>query len=203
MKKQNFTQLKKTMSLEELNKFCKKVTEEYATSEPQFARTYFCERYKITVSCFYKILEYAVVRNLVEDVIVSKMMTKAIANQNLHKSGAGASSIVKYARMYTERYKYIAETMPVQEVKELARDFGDNPDISKAEFASAYGVPKRVIDYCLSRAIIENISDNRTVDAIEKRSINNAKTKNVQMTKEYFNTLRKKREENKKEITLK
>lgn len=203
MKKRNFTQLKKTMTLEELNDFCKKITEEYVTFEPQYARSYFCERYQITESCFYKILEYAVVRNLVEDVIVAKMMEKAIANQNLHKNGAGASSVKKYARMYTERYKYIAETMPMEEVRNLARDFGDNPDITKVEFASAYGVHQRVIGYCLNRAIIEKIADDRIVDAIERRSINNAKAENVQTTKEFFNKLRKKRKESQKGITLK
>lgn len=198
-----FTQLKKIMTLEELNKFCKKVTEEYANSSPEFARSYFCKSYRITVSCFYKILEYAVVRNLVEDTIVTKMMKKAIANQNLHKNGAGASSVIKYARMYTERYKYIANTMPVEDVRKLAIDFGDNPDITKAEFASAYGVHQRVIGYWLNRAIIEKIADDRTVDAIERRSINNAKAEKVQITKEFFDNLRKKREENRKENSLK
>lgn len=203
MKKRNFTQLKKTMILEELNKFSKKITEEYASSRAEYARTYFTTAYNITVSCFYKTLEYAVVRNIVEDTIVTKMMKKAIANQNLHKNGAGASSIIKYARMYTERYKYIASTMPEEEVRKLAIEFGDNPDISKAEFAAAYGVHQRVIGYCLNRAIIENIADDRTVDAIERRSINNAKAENVQTTKEFFTNLKKKREEKQKEITLK
>lgn len=197
MKKRNFTKLRNSMLLTEFNEFCKKVTTQYANSEPQFARTYFCEIYEITVSCFYKVLEYAVVQNLVDDETVRKMMQKAIQNQNLHKNGAGSSSIIKYAKMYTKRYKYIAETMPEEEVRTLARDFGDNPDITKAEFASAYGVSTKVIDYCLKRAIIEKIADDRTLDAIEKRSISNAKVGDVQRTKEFYFALRKMRENSK------
>lgn len=202
MKKRSFTQLKKNMSYEEFNRFCKKITEEYAKSEAQFARTYFCEHYNISVSCYYKVLEYAVVTNLVEDVVVSKMMNKAVANQNLHKNGAGGSSLAKYARMYDGRCKYIAMTFPKDEVKRFAEDFADNPDISKGDIASSYGIVRKVVELLLVRAIEENIADDRTVDAIEKRSIKNASPAKVQMTKEYFDALRKKREANKEGITL-
>lgn len=196
MKKRNFSQLKEMFTLQELIEFCKNIAEEYANLESQYARSYFCNKYEITTSCFYKILEYAVITNLIEDVIVHKMMEKAIKNQNLHKNGAGISSIIKYAKMYTKRYKYIAETMIEEEVKDLARDFGDNPDITKAEFASAYGVNQRVIDFCLERAIKDNIADDKTVSAIEKRSIKNAKAENITITKKYFSDLRKERKAN-------
>lgn len=192
-----FTTLKKSMLLEEFNQFCKKITEEYANSEPQFARTYFCNRYEITIACFYKILEYATIENLVEDIIVQKMMRKAMLNQNAHKNGAGYSSIIKYARMYHKRWKNFAKKeMTAEEVKALAIDFGDNPKITKAEFASAYCVHSKVIDYALERAIEENIANDKTVDAIERRSIAHAKKDTIGSTKKYFSNLRERRREN-------
>lgn len=194
----NFTQLQKKMTLEQLDKFCKKITEEYANSAAQFARSYFCKKYEITTSCFYKILEKSVINNLVEDVTVQKMIKKAIENQNAHKNGAGASSVIKYAKMYTKRYKYIAETMKVNAIKELAEDFASKPNISKMQFASSYGVNSKVVDYCLERAIIENIVDDFTVKAIQTRSIANAATNNIDMIKNYFTNLKRIREENKK-----
>ena len=198
-----FTQLEKKMTSEELEKFCKKITEEYANSAAQFARSYFCKKYEITISCFYKILEKSVINNLVEDITVQKMIKKAIENQNAHKNGAGASSIIKYAKMYTKRYKYIAETMKVNDIKELAEDFANNPNISKIQFALSYGVNSKVVDYCLKRAIIQNIVDDFTVKEIETRSIANATTNNIDMIKNYFANLKRIREENKKEIALK
>lgn len=191
--KKNFKNLKVTMSLEKLNNFCKEIAEEYANSEPQFARQYFSNRYEITFSCFYKVLEYAVIHNLVEDIIVQKMMNKAISNQNLHRNGAGTSTVIKYAKMYAKRHKYIAEAISEKELKDLAIDFGNSPDIPKAEFASMYGVNSRVIDYALERAIKNNIVNDATVDLIEKRSINNAKKGNVEKVKMYFENLRKNR----------
>lgn len=201
-KKRSFTQLKKSMNCSEFNNFCKKLTKEYANSEAQFARTYFTQHYNISVDCYYKVLEYAVVTNLVEDVIVNKMMDKAVKNQSVHNESAGASSIIKYARMYDQRCKFIANSFIDKEIKTMAIDFGDNPDISKADLAASYGIVRKVLELVLVRAIEENIADDKTVDAIERRSIKNAKPENVQMTKDYFAALRKKREANKQGITL-
>lgn len=202
-KKRSFKQLEKSfVTCNEFNKFCKNLTEEYANSEAQFARSYFTENYNISVDCYYKVLEYAVVTNLVEDITVTKMMNKAVSNQNLHQNGAGGSSIAKYARMYTKRCQYIAITFTDKEIKRMALDFGDNPDISKADLAASYGIARKVLELLLVRAIEENIVDDKTVDAIERRSIKNAKPENVQMTKDYFAALRKKREANQKGITL-
>lgn len=197
-KKRNFTQLKKTMTLEELNKFCKKIAEEYAKGEAQYARTYFCKKYNITKSCFYKILEYSVVTNLVENIIVIRMLNKSVKNQNLHQKGAGGSSIAKYERMYVQRCRYIAMTFSNNEVNKFAIDFAENPNISKADIAFTYGINKKIADILLARAIEDGISDDKVVDAIERRSINNAKPENVEMTKQYFIAIRKKREANKR-----
>ena len=77
-KKRSFKQLKKEKNAEELRKFCRKMTEEYANSEAQFARSYFSEHYNISEKCFYEVIKYAIETNLVEDVVVFKAMEKAI-----------------------------------------------------------------------------------------------------------------------------
>lgn len=199
IKKRSFTQLQKAMSYSDFCKFCKKITEEYAKSEPQFARSYFCNAYNISESCYYKVLEHAVVTNLVEDVIVSRMMNKAVANQSIHKDGAGISSRVKYARMYTQRCEYIAMTFSEEEVKRITTDFADNPDISKVDFASMCGVARKVLELVLERAIENNIVDDDVFEAIRIRSFSKDSSKD---TEDYFTTLKKKREANKKGIAL-
>ena len=198
MEKRKFVNLKKQMSEVELNKFCKKIAEEYANYPAEYARSYFSEKYNVTVSCFYTILKYTVTRSLVEDVVVQKMMKKSILNQNIHKNGAGASSVIKYAILYQKRDKYIAETMQEETVKKIAEDFGSNPNISKADFAASYGISKRAIDYTLQRAILEKIANDEEVKQIEKRSIINSKKEKEEAVIKYFEILKKKREENAK-----
>lgn len=202
-KKRSFTQLKKSMGYDEFNKFCEKLTKEYASSEPKFARTYFTEHYNISIDCYYKVLEHAIVTNLVEDVIVEKMKNKALSNQEANNASAGATTIAKYARMYSQRYEYIVNSFSECEIKGFATDFGDNPDISKDDFASAYGVNRKVIELLLTKAIVENIADERAVDAIERRSIINAKPGQEETVRKSFAKLREKREAYKQGITLK
>ena len=192
-KKRSFTQIKKTMQLKEFEDFCKKLTEEYANSEPQFSRNYFCNYYNISESCYYKIMEYAVIMDLVTDNIVAKMLNKSMINQNLHSAGAGGSSVAKYAKMYASRCNYIALSFIDDEVRKIATDFADNPDIPKQDIASMHGISKKVLDLLLERAIEQSIIDDKTVDSIEKRSLNNSHSSNIECTKQYFEGLRKKR----------
>lgn len=202
MKKRSFTILKNSMSYDEFNRFCKKLTQEYANSSAEFSRSYFTEHYNISSDCYYKILEHAVVTNLVEDVVVVKMMNKAVKNQSAHNPSAGGSSKAKYAKMYSQRCQYIAIGFSNEEVRKMAIDFADNPDISKGDLAASYGIARKVFELVLVRAIEENIADDRTVDSMELRSIKNAQPEKLEMTKENFAALRTKREAKKQGITL-
>lgn len=65
------------------------MTEEYANSEAQFARSYFSEHYNISEKCFYEVIKYAIETNLVEDVVVFKAMEKASKNSEAHSKGSG------------------------------------------------------------------------------------------------------------------
>lgn len=199
MKKRSFMQLRKGMDEEHLADFCKKVATEYAKSEAQFARTYFTNANDITVSCFDKVMEYAIVENLVEEVIVIKMMNKAIANQKLHGSNDGITTRAKYARMYAKRCENIAKTFAKEEIRNIATDFAKSPSMTKRDFAASCGIARKVLELLLERAITENIVEDTIVDAIETRSLMRNPGED---TKAYFASLRTKRETNKKESTL-
>lgn len=192
MNKRTFKDLKKTMTEEQLAKFCKKIAEEYAKSDSQFARTYFTNQYNITVSCYYKMLEYAVVENLIENGIVTKMMNKAIANQRLHSNGEGGlSSNIKYQKMLVKRNKKVLDSFDDENIKKLALDFADNPDIGKQDLAAAYGITPRILEKLLEKAIVHNIVDDKTFEEIKKRSLRDAN----KAAQEYFEKIQRQREE--------
>lgn len=199
MGKRNFTQLRKSMDEECFASFCKKIATEYAKSEAKFARTYFTNAYNITGSCYDKVMEYAVVENLVEEVIVIKMMNKAIINQRLHGSNDGTTTRAKYARMYAKRCENIAKTFEKEEIRSIATDFAKSPSMTKRDFAASCGIARKVLELLLERAITENIIEDAVVDAIETRSLMRNSDED---TKAYFVSLRTKRETNKKESTL-
>lgn len=201
-KKRSFSRLKKEKNFKEFCSFCKKLTEEYANSETHFSGSYFTEHYVISRKCFSEVIKYAIETNLVEDEIFFKAMKKSSKNSEAHSKGSGGRSRANYEKMYTRRCQYIAMLVPTDEIKKAVVDFADNPDISKVDIATAYGWNRKTFEILLVKAIEENLVDDRIVEAIEARSINNADIEKRQITKEYFAGLKKKREANKKGVTL-
>lgn len=201
-KKRSFKQLKIELTFAKFNTFCKEVAEQYATSENEFARSWFCEHYNISKSCFYRVLEHAAVTNLVDEEIFKKMREKALKNQKAHAEGAGVTTLEKYARIYQKRCEYIAMSFVKDDIIKFATDFADNPDISKQDLSVVYEIPTKAADLILVSAIENSIINDVVVDAIERRSINNAETSKKEITKQFFKALRKKREANKKGFTI-
>lgn len=199
MRKRSFKDLTKTMTTTQIDNFCKKIAESYANSEAKFARTYYTEHENISISCFYKVLERAVILNLVSEKIVDKMERKAELNQSVHAEGAGITSKEKYEMLRKKRNEYIIFLYSDEEIKKLATDFANNPEISKTEFTEKYDVSIKVLDTLLKKAITENLIDDETFAKIEERSL--AKDSSLR-AKEFFKLLHKRRNSNLKETTL-
>lgn len=197
MKGRSFTELKKQMSYQSFEEFCKKIAKEYANSEAHFARSYFCEHYNISQSCFYKVLEYAAVTNLISEREFERLKNKATANQGLHKRGAGLSSQIKYSEMYVRRCEYIVESYSTVELKQIAESFASQPNISKKEFAEKYNTSTKVLGLLLQKAIVTNVVDDETFEAIKNRSINNSSS-DIEFVESYFKALEEKRQLDKK-----
>ena len=198
-KKRSFKDLSKSMTTTEIDNFCKKIAESYAYSESKFAKSYYTECENISESCFYKILERAVILNLVSEKTVNKMERKAEMNQSVHAQGAGITSKEKYEILRKKRNEYIIFLYSDEEIIQLAKDFANNPEISKVQFAERYDVSIKVIDTLLKKAITENLIDDETFEKIEERSLR----KNQSLrAKEFFKLLHQRRESNLKETAL-
>lgn len=199
MKKRSFRDLCKNMSLEEVNNYCKKIAESYATSEARFARTYYTEHENISEKCFYAVLERAVVLNLVSEETVNKMENKSELNQAAHAKGVSTTSKEKYKKLRKKRNEYIIFLYSDKDIIDLATDFANQPGISKPAFAKKYNVSNNVIDTLLKKAITENLIDDETFSKIEERSL--AKNSSLE-AKNFFRLLHERRESNLKGTVL-
>lgn len=190
MKKRSFRDLSKTMSAQEMDRFCKRIAESYAKSETRFACSYYTQHENISASCFYKVLERAVVMNLVSEKTVDKMEKKSELNQCSHATGAGMTTREKYAALRKKRNEFIIFSFSEEEIKQLAIDFANHPEISKKEFAQKYDVSNTVIDVVLKKSITEKIVDDEIFAKIEERSLKKDSSKRA---KDFFNLLRERR----------
>lgn len=190
MKKRSFKDISRTMSTKELDNFCKRIAESYANSDSRFARSYYTEYENISISCFYKVLDRAIMLNLVSEKTVDKMEKKAMANQASHAEGAGMTSREKYVALRKKRNEYIIFLYSDEEIRELATDFANHPEVSKKDFSDKYGVSTTVIDVLLKKSITENIIDDETFAKIEKRSLSRDSSIRA---KEFFRLLHQRR----------
>ena len=195
-KKRSFTELKKTMSSLELEKFCNKIATEYATSEGAFSRSYFVKEYEISASCFYKILSTAVVNSLVTLELVFKMEEKACKNQKAHAEEAGHSSRIHYAKLRQKRKEHTEKMIANysdEEIKVIAKKFGSSPEISKQKLAKELKIPVAVFDRLLEKAIIQSIIDDNIFEKIKIRSMKNLDGEKKRKAQKYFCELEEKR----------
>jgi ribosomal protein S25 len=125
------------------------------------------------------------------------MENKALLNQSSHAEGAGMTTKEKYAILRKKRNEYIIFLYSDEQIKQLATDFANSPEVSKTEFANKYDISINVLDTLLKKSITENIIDDETFAKIEKRSM----SKDSSMrTKEFFRLLHERR--NMKETAL-
>ncbi len=194
-RRRNYTQLKNSMTLIEFEKFCKKIANQYAYSNSEYSSSYFCRNENITRACFYKILDDAVIKNLVEEETIQKMESKAILNQKNHAANAGTTTKSHYSTLRSKRNQYIISLYSDVEIKILAEDFAESVEETKAEFAKRYKVSNMVIDALLKKAFINVIIDDETCRKIQERSLH---SKSNPKAEEFFAQLWNARQENKK-----
>ena len=204
--KRNYSYLKKHMSQEEFKTFCKKVANQYAKSDDHFSSSYFVKTENITKSCFYRVIEEAVVRNWISEEIVNKVEAKSISNQKYHAQNAGETTLRKYAELRRKRNEYIFSLYSDEEIRNIAKEFAERPvssyivneiefaerkeNISKRDFAKKYDLNIVVLDALLKKAFVENIADDEICKTIERRSLQRDSSKR---TVEFFQYLWSKR----------
>jgi hypothetical protein len=194
MSRRSFKELSKTMTESELNSFCKRIAESYANSELRFARKYYAEHENISYSCFYSVLERAVVFYLVSEKTVNRMENKALLNQATHAQGAGTTTKDKYDMLRKKRNEYIIFLYSDERIKQLVVDFADHPEMSKEECSKKYDISISVLDTLIKKAIVENIVDDGTFAKIEVRIL---KEDSSLRTKDFFQSLHEKRNDKK------
>ena len=144
-KKRSFAKIKNTMNLKDFESFCRRIATQYAKSNGEFSGSYFMRTENISRDCFYKVLDEAVVRNLISDELVDKMEMKAIANQRNHAKNAGETSKQHYAILRKKRNEYIICLYSDAEINELAKDFAESIEESKKDFAKRYEISISVL----------------------------------------------------------
>ena len=181
----NSKQLRKTMSLSELYRLSKNVATDYANSVPERARSILMEKYNITESTYYYLLEMAVTHHLVSDKIVQQMREKTLVNQSAH-GNHGNSSNSKYNLLEERRKNYSA--FKKADIRHIAKYFAEHPEISKKSVSMTFSfTSSKILDQILLRACKELIVSDAIFEKIKKRGL--ASAEDLEKSERFFSQL--------------
>lgn len=185
----NSKKLRETYSLSAFYKLARDIATEYASTSPVRARSILMEKYDVSESTYYYMLEFAITHYLVSDNIIQQMQEKTLANQSNH-GNHGYSSNLKYAKLLEERKNYSAFTQ--KDIRAIAKFFAEHPERPKDEIAKMYGFHKTaVLDHLLLKACTECIVTDKLFEAIKKRSF--ATAADAEKTKRFFDVVAQRR----------
>lgn len=192
MKRKNFTEISKTKNRRQIRAFVRQVAEFYANTDNGISKPYITNYYQITDSCYYKVLEYAVIWGVVNDTIVKRMEEKTCYNARLH-SGTSYRTENKYSELKKLRREYAEFPFSRKEAKEITMLFTEKK-FTKEELAKMYCTTKSKID----KAIYVSIASNWVKDEIyHKIKESSLKADSTEKTANFFKELDSLRESNK------
>ena len=194
MKKENFSDLeRKYKTRKKLKKFIKDFAEYYANSDYELNRLYFTDLYNITDSCYFKLLEKAVVWNVVDEKVVEAIEQKTSFHARLH-SGSAHATKKKYAKLKYQRKLYKKFPFSKKEAINISKKFIQEKGITKEALANDYDVRKRDIDNAIYVACINNWINDSLFNRLKEQSLRSTNDKNAI---EFFANLEKDRNQNK------
>lgn len=169
----------------------KKIAEEYANS--CYTRSYFCEKYNISPSTFYNILDKAIVEHIVSFNTAINMKKRAIANKRERlKSNKGIKSTTEhYNKLLESRNNFIFNKMVrLSILKEFSeRDIRE----SKTEFCINHVFDIELLEKIFIFSIIHNELPNKIYLKIKENSL--IAISDTNSVNNFFNLLEKLKEE--------
>ena len=192
MKRKNYSELEKTRNRRQMRAYVREVAEFYANTDNGISKPYITNYYQITDSCYYKILEYAVIWGVVDDVIVKRMEEKTSYNAQLH-SGTSYRTENKYSELRKLRREYAEFPFTKKEAKEITHLFVEEK-ISKEDLARKFCTTRSKIDKAIYVSIELNWVKDEIYNKIKESSL---KADSSEKTVNFFKELDYLRESNK------
>ncbi len=194
-----YTQLQKEKNFEELNHFEIKVLERYAISDYVVSQADVARDNNITLSCFKRMKEDAIMHGYISRELVEAIRNKATTKSEMRINQSAGKCIFYYEKLIKQREEFLATTIPRSQIKHIAEDVANNPSNSIKYFKNKYNFESnRLVRLILKIAIVENIVSDETMELIIKRSLDACSHQRVKYkVKQVFDEFIKEREKNK------
>ena len=141
-----------------------KMVTEYANSEPDFARSYFSEKYNISKSIFYQARDFAIIFCLVDGETCKKVKRKTVANYKRNNPKNRTNGSISHFSKLCVKRQDLLNSFSDTEIRNIAFKYQEG--ISVKNIALAYGLGEYGIKLLLKKGIILLIVDGETTKSI-------------------------------------
>lgn len=144
-----------------------KIVTEYANTKPEFARTFFKEKYDLSEHVFYKCRDYAIICCLVDDAVCKLLQGKASYNSKTHNADQSSrATAIHHSELLSLREEYLQAFLDA-DIRDIGRKYAGG--MSAEQIGLAYETGKYGINMLLIRGIRDLIIDKKTLEAIISR----------------------------------
>lgn len=160
-----FIDFKKRHSL--LNQEIKQIMVEYANSDFEHASSFFCNKYDISKSIFYKLRDYAVIFCIIDEETCKQVKRKTIENYKRNNpNGSTKGPVDHFSELCVKRQQFL-NTFTDNEIKDIAYKYAEG--VSTKNIAFAYDIGEYGVKMLLKKGIVLLIVDEETTKAISIR----------------------------------
>ena len=131
---------------------------EYANSGPEYARTFFSQKYSISPAVFYGALEYSIIARLVDKTTESRIFLKLACNNSQHGGQDGVkrsvehkNHVLRLQREYAVAFKRHIDSFSEETIFKICMDFRDGMAIS--QIAKKNKTSSRVVKILLGKGL--------------------------------------------------
>lgn len=175
-------------------KLARTIAFDYTQSAANIARSSLMNKYDISESTYYTLLDMAITHHLINDEMVRKILEKKKANQKSF-GNKGYDTQSRHNLLLEQRGSYSAFTK--KDIKHIAKYFANHPDLTKEEISKIYGFYRtQALDRVLLRACMELIITDSVFEEMRNRSTSTSHDR--EKTEKFFEMLTQKRNEEKR-----
>ena len=175
-------------------KLARTIAFDYTQSAANIARSSLMNKYDISESTYYTLLDMAITHHLINDEMVRKILEKKKANQKSF-GNKGYDTQSRHNLLLEQRSSYSAFTK--KDIKHIAKYFANHPDLTKEEISKIYGFYRnQALDRVLLRACLELIITDSVFEEMRNRSTLTSRDR--EKTEKFFDILTQKRNEEKR-----
>lgn len=140
----------------------------YASTSPEYSSEYFSREYETSRDTFYRLLEKAVIENIVNDDTVSRMEMKAIYNADAKVGDMGIARTKRhYMQLRTKRKEY---QLPQKYAIEITTQYA-NSGYSKKQFCLINFMTNALLCRTIRQAVVKNWVSDDVVEKLVSKSL--------------------------------